>query len=237
MTVDPAPNGDERREAFLAATRRTYAGYAESGYAERWASSAAGMRIAVERRDDWLAAALAPVDGGTIVDVGCGAGALGVLLDEVGQRPARLVGIDLLETRLAEARRRVPWGEFREASADDLGLPDGSATAVVAMTLLSSLTEDWFRRRVAAEVARVLASGGRFVVYDIRLPSPRNRHVRPIGARSLAALFPGWPATIESMTVLPPLARSVLAAGPRRYAALEAIPFLRSHIGAILTKP
>ena len=234
--MDPLPS-DTHRDQVLEATKRTYAEYSESGYADRWSSNAGGMGIAVDRRDAWLAQALRPVVGGTIVDVGCGSGALGVLLDAAGQRPARLVGIDLLEERLDEARRLVPWGEFRQTSADDLGLGDGSADAVVTMTFWSSLTDSWFRRRVADEVARVLRPGGRLVVYDFRYPSPRNRHVRPVGRRTLAGLFSTWPIEVRSMTLLPPLARSPLAAGARRYAVLEAIPFLRSHIGAVLTKP
>jgi ubiquinone/menaquinone biosynthesis C-methylase UbiE len=236
VTQRGAPTEEERREEVLEATKRVYADYAESGYGERWTTNVGGMRLAVARRDAWLVAALAPVSG-TIVDLGCGSGALGVLLDEGGRRPTRLVGVDLIEARLEEARRRVPWGEFRAASADDLGLPDGSAGAVVAMTFLSSITEDWFRRRVAAEMDRVLAPGGRLVIYDIRYPSPRNRHVRPVGSNVLRALFPGWAMEIKSMTLLPPIARSTLASSERRYAILEAFPFLRSHIGAVLTKP
>jgi Methylase involved in ubiquinone/menaquinone biosynthesis len=234
--MDPVQNDTQRGEV-LETTRRTYAEYLESGYADRWSSNSGGMSIAVARRDAWLAAALAPDVEGTIVDLGCGSGALGMLLDAVGHRPARLVGVDILDARLEEARHHVPWGEFWEASADDLGLPDGSVGAVVAMTLLSSITDDWFRRRVAGEVGRVLTPGGRFVVYDFRYPSPRNRHVRPVRAESLAALFPGWSMSVRSLTLLPPIARSVLAAGPRRYRALESVPLLRSHIGAILTKP
>lgn len=226
-----------RRQAVLEEIARTYAAYAETGYSERWSGREAGASIAVADRDAWIATALGPALGSTVVDLGCGDGALGILLDTMGRRPARLIGIDLLEARLEVARHRVPWAEFVQASADHLELADDSVEAVVAMTLLSSLTDKWFLSRVAAEIRRILASGGRVVVYDMRYPSPRNRHVRPVRPRLLAALFPGWAIQAESMTLLPPLMRSGFAASARGYRLLEAIPVLRSHIGAVLIKP
>jgi ubiquinone/menaquinone biosynthesis C-methylase UbiE len=226
-----------RRQAVLDQTARTYAAYVESGYAERWTGQQPGVSIALADRDAWVAAALEPALGGTVIDLGSGDGALGILLDAVGRRPSRLIGFELLEYRVEAARGRVPWAEFQQASADELGVPDGSANAVVAMTLFSSLTDDWFLRRVAAEIGRVIAPGGSLIVYDIRYPSPRNQHVRRVRPTMLASLFPGWAMQVRAMTLLPPLARSRLAAGPRRYRFLEAIPVLRSHIGAVLTKP
>jgi ubiquinone/menaquinone biosynthesis C-methylase UbiE len=235
---DESGHGDaERRRALLEETGRTYAAYVESGYSERWSGREPGVAIAVAERNAWVAAALEPALGGTVVDLGCGDGALGMLLDTAARHPRRLIGFDLLESRVALARAQVPWAEFHQASADELALADGSANAVVAMTLFSSLTDDWFVRRVAAEIGRVMARGGRLVVYDIRYPSPRNNHVRPVRPTTLASLFPGWAMQVRAMTLLPPLARSRLAAGPRRYRVLEAIPLLRSHIGAVLIKP
>jgi ubiquinone/menaquinone biosynthesis C-methylase UbiE len=195
------------------------------------------MRIAVDDRDAWVVQALAPALGGMVIDLGCGDGGVGVLLERAGVRPARLLGVDILEERLAAARTAVPWGEFLLSSADALPVADGSASAVVAMTLFSSLTDDWFMGRVASEIDRVLEPGGHLVVYDLRFPSPTNRHVRPISGSMLRHSFPGWPATSRSMTLLPPLARSSLAAGDRRYRALAAVPLLRSHLGSILVKP
>ena len=122
-------------------------------------------------------------------------------------------------------------------SADRIQLADEVVDAAAALTLLSSVPDDWFRGRVAAEIGRVLRPGGRLVVYDLRYPSPRNRAVRPVTRRALAGLFPGWAIESRTMTLLPPLMRSPLAASPRRYRALTALPFLRSHLGAVLTKP
>ena len=228
---------DARREQAIAATIRTYDSYISSHHADRWSDDSPGIVAALRERDDWLTRALLPARAGTIVDIGCGDGALAVMLDAAGMRPARLLGVDILERRLGTARQRAPWAEFVEASADDLPLADGSAHAVVAMTLLSSITDDWFRVRVASEVSRVLAPGGRFLVYDLRYPSPRNRSVSPVTGAGLRRLFPSWSIHSETMTVLPPLARSPLAGGVSRYRLLRALPFLRSHLASVIIKP
>jgi SAM-dependent methyltransferase len=228
---------EARRAAILSETATTYERYALSGHAERWAHLEPGMRAAVRERDAWLLSALRPALDGTVVDLGCGDGALGRLLDGSDARPRQLVGLDILEDRLAIAREGVPWGRFIEASADDIPLDDGAADAVVAMTLFSSLQDEWFQARVAKEIDRVLASCGRLVIYDLRYPSPSNRHVSPVTAATLRGLFPDWPQKSRSMTLLPPLARSVLAGGPLRYRTLSALPPLRSHLGTVLIKP
>ena len=239
MSSTGHPDDDEeaRRSAILADTVATYADYTRSGYAQRWARPEPGMQEATRERDAWLVSALRPAIDGTVVDLGSGDGALGRLLEDAEARPSQLLGLDILDARLAVAREEVPWATFVRASADEIPLDDGAAIAVVAMTLFSSLTDDWFRLRVAKEIERVLMPCGRLVVYDLRYPSPSNRHVSPVTSRTLGALFPDWPQAARSLTLLPPLSRSVFAAGPRRYRVLSALPLLRSHLGTVLIKP
>jgi SAM-dependent methyltransferase len=226
---------DEERDAALARLRATYREYSATGYAQRWEGHAVGDALVVAERDAWLADAIGPA--GVVLDIGCGGGDLASMLDRRGQRPGRYIGLDLLEERIAAAGNAVPWGEFRIGSADRLALPDASVDVVVAATLFSSLREAFLLRAVAAEIARVLRPGGRLVVYDLRYPSPRNRAVTPVTIANLARLFPGWPIQSTTITLLPPIARSRLGAGERRYRLLAAVPVLRSHLAAILVRP
>jgi ubiquinone/menaquinone biosynthesis C-methylase UbiE len=231
------PESERARSAIIERTKDTYARYASSGYAERWLDQSAGSVIGLREREMWLRDALCPTAGGTLLDVGCGAGALAIILAHAGCSPARYIGVDIIESSLAEAREAVPRGEFLLSSADRIELADEVVDSAAALTLFSSVPDDWFRRRVAAEITRVLRPGGRLVVYDLRYPSPGNRAVRPVTRGALTALFPGWALESRTLTLLPPLMRSPLAANPRRYRALIALPFLRSHLGAVLTKP
>jgi ubiquinone/menaquinone biosynthesis C-methylase UbiE len=234
-TADPDASVDEQRDEALARLRSTYRHYSESGYASRWSSGGIGAQLVVVERDDWLAEVVGA--GPTVLDLGCGSGDLGVMLASRGQRPQRYLGLDLLEERIALARASVPWGEFIIGSADRLPLTDSSVDVVVAATLFSSLRESFLQRAVADEIGRVLRPGGRLAVYDLRYPSPRNRAVVPITRGRLEHLFPGWWIRARTITLLPPLARSVLGAGDRRYRTLARVPFLRSHVAALLERP
>ena len=100
-----------------------------------------------------------------------------------------------------------------------------------------TLRKTFLLHAVASDVARVLRPGGRFVMYDIRYPSPRNPSVAPVTTALLERLFPGWPIDARTITLLPPIARSALGAGEWRYRVLASIPFLRSHLAAVLVRP
>jgi ubiquinone/menaquinone biosynthesis C-methylase UbiE len=231
---DSSQEDDRRR--VLEAIAQTYGDYASSGRTKRWIDPTGGAVLALRERDRWLLDCLAPAMTGTVLDLGCGHGNLAVMLDQADRRPADFVGVDILEERLVIARSRAPWATFIQASADRLPLADSSADAAVASTLFSSLPDPWFREQVATEIKRVVRPGGRVIVYDLRYPSPGNPRVRPVSLAELERLFDGWTVTTQSMTLIPPLARSPFAAGAGRYRALVAIPFLRSHLGAVLER-
>lgn len=195
------------------------------------------MAIVAAERDQWLVAALRPLGSAVVVDLGCGDGNVATTLDRAGIRPSRYLGVDLLPARIAEASAEIPWGEFHVAPADEVPLPNRTADAVVAMTMFSSVMDLSLRVLIAGEIRRILRPGGHLLVYDLRIPSPRNTTLRPVLPQDLASLFPGWPMTWRSMTLLPPLARTPLAGGPLRYRLLSAVPLMRSHIAAVLTNP
>lgn len=91
---------------------------------------------------------------GRVLDLGCGDG---VLLERV----PGAIGVDLSRGELhAAARRPGVAGRLIQARADALPLRDGSVDTVVSHLASMLMTP---AEAVAAEVARVLAPGGRFV--------------------------------------------------------------------------
>lgn len=128
--------------------------------------SAAAMRRAAMRP---IAEHVAGRDQRTIslLDVACGTGRL---LREIRRvYPAmRLAGLDLSPAYLKEADRhlaglrRVDW---IAANAEQIPLPDASQDIVTTVFLFHELPGD-VRRRVAAEMARVLKPGGLLVFID-----------------------------------------------------------------------
>ena len=234
-SADERKPQEEQRDTALAGVERAYDAYASSGYGTRWNAMPGGMRHVVAERDAWLAEVL--VDRPTILDLGCGNANLALTLERANGRPIRYVGVDLREDRIDIARSRVPWAELYVGSADRLDLEAASVDAVAATTLFSSLKDQWLREAVAAEIRRVLRPGGRLAVYDIRYPSPRNHAVAAVGLKELTRLFPGWTWSARAMGLLPPLARTPLAAPARAYRWLTLVSPLRSHLGVTLDAP
>ena len=101
---------------------------------------------------------------GAILDVGCGTGKL--LKSARSRFPdARLVGVDAAEEMVKYAQSTTPAGtiEFRQATAEGLPFPNGSFDLVFS-TMTFHHWQD--QARGAAEVARVLTPGGRWLLAD-----------------------------------------------------------------------
>ena len=96
-----------------------------------------------------------------ILDVGCGTGEITARLAELYPR-ATIVGVDLIESHLAAARRRTaPFAArvtFRCADAFALPFPDGSFDLVVCRHMLQAVPRP---ENAIAEIVRVTRPGGR----------------------------------------------------------------------------
>jgi ubiquinone/menaquinone biosynthesis C-methylase UbiE len=212
--------------------RETYRSYETGGRERIWDLSNRGFARLSQDRDirirDLLARSLPPARG-SMLDVGCGDGAL---LGDVSSRwpGVSLTGLDLQAERIAEAQASVPDATFIVGSADDLPFADGSFDVVSAVTLMSSLPTKRMETDAAREIARVTHPGGWLVWFDLRYDNPTNPAVHGVTANRLSELFPGWRQELRSTTVIPPVARRLGPTTPLLYPVLEAIPVLRSHL-------
>lgn len=100
--------------------------------------------------------------GRTVLDLGCGAGENSLLL---ARRGARVIGVDLSDSLVQLARRRLEYNglsgaaRFVVGSAHDLPLASESVDVVVGIAVLHHLDV----RLASREVFRVLRAGGRGV--------------------------------------------------------------------------
>jgi ArsR family transcriptional regulator len=102
-----------------------------------------------------------------VADVGCGEGYLTL---EAARWAARVVAIDrsaavLRRARALAARRRVKNIVWKQGELEKLPIADGQMDLVLLSQALHHAREP---RRAAAEAARVLASGGRLLVLDLK---------------------------------------------------------------------
>jgi SAM-dependent methyltransferase len=120
-------------------------------------------------------AALVPVAGTEVADVGCGRGGPGLWV--AGATGASLVGLDIAESALVRARaladRLGVNADFRIGSFEATGLPDSSVDLLMSFDALL-FTPD--KAAAFVELARVLRPGGRLAVtsWDFHT-QPENR--------------------------------------------------------------
>ena len=137
-----------------------------------------GLRLRQTRR------ALAGGPTQDTLDLGCGAGNLLERLDG-----GRLVGVDLSDTMLDQARRRLsgrPAVEFVKASAEALPFPDGVFGRVVCSEVLEHVLDP---QKVISEIRRVCLPGARvvFTVPNEGLINATKRVVVALGIKRVIA--------------------------------------------------
>lgn len=227
----------------MSETERIARAYRElAAHSGRWDSRNRGNQaILSERRARTSraleAAGFVPFGDRAVLEVGSGTGIELAWLCRIGASPQRVVGVDLLPDRVATARRNFPDLDFRIGNAENLDFPDASFDLVLAITVFSSILDRAMATNVAGEIVRVMRPGGGLLWYDFRYDSPANPDVRGVSRPKVRALFPTLQGRLETLTLLPPVARRLGSLVPVVYPALAAIPPLRSHLLGVLRKP
>lgn len=122
---------------------------------------------------------LAP--GATAVEIGCGTGLNFTLLQRAVGPTGRVIGVDMTEAMLRQARARVQrqgWRnvELIHSDAASYAFPAGinGVLSTFALTLVPEYD------RVVRDGAAALAPGGRWVVADLKLPSGWSARLFPL---------------------------------------------------------
>ena len=173
------------------------------------------------------------LEGARVLDVGAGSGYFLHRLQEYGAAEAH--GIDLMDERVAEGRRRYPTLDLRTGSATSLPYGDREFDLVTQFTCLSSILDDEVRLSVAHEMQRVAC--GWVLSFDMRgmrVPSLRRRQAGEststvgIDEDELRRLF-GEPKVLRR-AALPFEIAQRLGGSALLTNALASLPPLRSHL-------
>ena len=248
----PAPSGvtwnivlamqsDNNTAAERARIRSEYRRRAAALPPDLYADWQPWVRLMVAERTRVAARLLAsagtfPHAGDACLEVGCGTRGWLSTLRQWGVAEPDLHGIDLDELRLAEARAAFPTADLRFGDATELPWANGTFPLVVASTVFTSVLDHAVRRKLAHGIVRVLAPKGALLWYDFAHDNPRNPNVRKVDRRELRDLFPGLKGEVARVTLAPPLARAVAPRSLALARLLSRLPFLRTHLLAVLVK-
>lgn len=171
-----------------------------------------------------------------ILDLGCGTGELLGSLISAGAKPANCFGVDLMPSRVSAASERLPGAHISSGNAGVLEFGSGEFDLVCMSMIISSILSDELSKSVCEEAIRVLRPHGTVAWYDMRLPNPRNPEVRGIRKKDVRRLFPGAQIELESITLLPPVARRLGRGTDWWYPKLSRVSALRGRYLGLITK-
>jgi SAM-dependent methyltransferase len=148
---------------------------------------------------------LLPAPGRLTVDLGCGEGRLGRLLNPVGHR---LIGLDSSPTLAALARESGTYERVLEADAGAIPLDDRAADLVIAFMSLHDMDDP---AAAIGECARVLEPGGLLcaaIVHPLNRPTDRlmnyfehQRGADPVESNGLTMTFHSVDRPLEYYTL------------------------------------
>lgn len=171
----------------------------------------------------------------TILEIGCGTGYWLREFVKWGAPAQGLTGIDLLADRVAVARQLCPPAvRIQRANAAQLPFALQSFDLILQSTVFTSILDYELKRRVAAEMIRVVKRDGIIIWYDYHVDNPWNPDVRGVGRAEIAKLFPDCRIELRRTTLLPPLARRLAPYSYLFCYVLEKIPpFCTHYLGSI----
>lgn len=119
--------------------------------------------------------------GDTVVEIGCGTGLNFALLEDKLGGEGRIIGVDISEAMLEQARARVRSEGWRNVelvccSAADYRFPE----RVDGVLSTGALTFEPEFDKVIERGAKALAPGRRWVVLDYKMPDNWLRHLAPL---------------------------------------------------------
>lgn len=171
-----------------------------------------------------LIRAYAPLEGKRILDIGCG---LGVYVRKFREFSDRVYGIDIDEKRLKKGAETTPG--LMLAVGEHLPFKDGAFDVIVLNEVIEHVRDD---AATLAEAERILAPGGRIVIYAPNRLYPFETHGIYLGDRFIFGNIPfiNWlPDPLRNRLV--PHARAYTKAGIRRtYSALRSRPLVETYV-------
>jgi len=241
LPIPVTVEGIESTDREAARIREVYAGR-QKGPQGTYSFSNPSYVLQIQERDSELLSMLSrygveSLEEKRILEIGCGTGYLLRAFLQWGAFPENVLGIDLLQERIDQARKRCPHGVRLECgNATALDFPDASFDLVMQSVVFSSILDPEMRQQIAGEMLRVLRPSSFALWYDFFVNNPRNPDVRGIRRSEIRKLFPGCQIYLRRITLAPPIGRLVGQYSPFVYILLSRSKILCTHYLGLIKK-
>ena len=163
-----------------------------------------------------------------MLEVGCAGGNIISGFRDLGVLDENIIGIDLRESRLDEAKKMYPSVKFHCMDAQKMDFKDNFFDIITVFTLFSSVLNQSIKLGIANEIRRVLKTSGIIIYYDIRYTS-FNNNVMKLNKNDIFNLFPKMDHDIKAITLIPPFSRLLGDYSKILYPILSSVHILKSH--------
>jgi len=163
-----------------------------------------------------------------VLEVGCGEGEVLLEFLTFGYSPKSLFGLDILQSRLARAQKKLPISTFICSDGQFIPYQSNMFDLVLQFTSFSSILNDMVKTKMATEILRVLKSNGLILWYDFWF-NPTNPQTRGIRPAEIRRLFPNCVYDFHKITLAPPIARRIVPVSWVLALLLEKLKVFNSH--------
>lgn len=176
-----------------------------------------------------------------ILDVGCGSGGSLTQFLQLGFLPDQLVGIDVLQDRIDDGKKKYPNLDLVCDDAAAMPFESGTFDLVFESTMFIQLTNEGLAQAISGEMLRVTKPSGYLMLVDWRYGKPGNREYLAVSRKRINRLFSvGSQSDVVYRApgaLVPPIGRFFSAHLPSAYFMLRAVlPFLVGSTTTLLRR-
>lgn len=167
----------------------------------------------------------------TLLEIGAGNGTNAEIFLDFGFKLQNIYFNELLPERISAIKSNYPKNILFEGNAIRIN-SDEKFDVIFQSTVFTSILNQVDRQKLAEKMLSLLKPNGIILWYDFIYNNPKNKDVRKVDVKELKLLFVKSSSIYyKKITLAPPIGRKV-----KKFYKLFNIPFLRSHILAIIKK-
>jgi ubiquinone/menaquinone biosynthesis C-methylase UbiE len=172
-----------------------------------------------------------PVEEKKLLEIGCGIGGNLLQFIRLGFSPENLMGNELLENRIDNAKRKLPPTlKILPGNALDLNFEENIFDVVFQSMVFSSILDEKFKLQLANKMWQWVKVNGGILWYDFEYNNPWNKDVVGVPFKKVKEYFPRGTIKKWKITLAPPLSRMLTKIHPSLYSIFNITPLFRTHI-------